>query len=51
MMLRMYPDNTWQCPHCKTCVICFETSDAVSILLLLVITGFLWIQAVKKKVY
>ncbi|XP_044260731.1 uncharacterized protein LOC123008783 [Tribolium madens] len=28
MMLRMYPDNTWQCPHCKTCVICFETSDA-----------------------
>jgi hypothetical protein len=32
MMLRMYPDNTWQCPHCKTCVVCFETSDAVSIL-------------------
>lgn len=28
MMLRMYPDNTWQCPHCKTCVICYETSDA-----------------------
>ncbi|KAJ3643563.1 hypothetical protein Zmor_026265 [Zophobas morio] len=28
MMLRMYPDNTWQCPHCKTCVVCFETSDA-----------------------
>ena len=30
MMLRMYPDNTWQCPHCKTCVYCYETSDAVS---------------------
>lgn len=30
MMLRMYPDNTWQCPHCKTCVHCYETSDAVS---------------------
>ncbi|XP_056645491.1 uncharacterized protein LOC130450848 [Diorhabda sublineata] len=28
MMLKMYPDNTWQCPHCKTCVVCFETSDA-----------------------
>ncbi|XP_050310473.1 uncharacterized protein LOC126746321 [Anthonomus grandis grandis] len=28
MMLRMYPDNTWQCPHCKTCVVCYETSDA-----------------------
>ncbi|CAH0556071.1 unnamed protein product [Brassicogethes aeneus] len=28
MMLRMYPDNTWQCPHCKTCVVCVETSDA-----------------------
>ncbi|KAF2882967.1 hypothetical protein ILUMI_23195 [Ignelater luminosus] len=28
MMLKMYPDNTWQCPHCKTCCICFETSDA-----------------------
>ncbi|XP_022905057.1 sterile alpha motif domain-containing protein 1 isoform X2 [Onthophagus taurus] len=27
MMLRMYPDNTWQCPHCKTCVICYETSE------------------------
>ncbi|XP_025837285.1 PHD finger protein 10-like isoform X2 [Agrilus planipennis] len=32
MMLRMYPDNTWQCPHCKTCVICFETSDAGSLI-------------------
>lgn len=31
MMLKMYPDNTWQCPHCKTCVVCFETSNAVSI--------------------
>uniref|UniRef100_A0A1Y1M3B8 PHD-type domain-containing protein n=1 Tax=Photinus pyralis TaxID=7054 RepID=A0A1Y1M3B8_PHOPY len=28
MMLKMYPDNTWQCPHCKTCCVCFETSDA-----------------------
>ncbi|KAJ8918794.1 hypothetical protein NQ315_011078 [Exocentrus adspersus] len=28
MMLKMYPDNTWQCPHCKTCVVCYETSDA-----------------------
>lgn len=29
-MLRMHPDNTWQCPHCKTCVVCYETmrSDA-----------------------
>lgn len=29
MMLKMYPDNSWQCPHCKTCVVCFETADAV----------------------
>lgn len=31
-MLRLSPDNTWQCPHCKTCVVCYETmrSDAVS---------------------
>ncbi|XP_045473865.1 uncharacterized protein LOC123680144 [Harmonia axyridis] len=28
MMLRMYPDNTWQCPHCKTCSICYETANA-----------------------
>lgn len=28
MMLKMYPDNTWQCPHCKTCCVCFETSNA-----------------------
>ncbi|KAK4875783.1 hypothetical protein RN001_012205 [Aquatica leii] len=28
MMLKMYPDNTWQCPHCKTCCVCYETSDA-----------------------
>nr|CAH7755326.1 unnamed protein product [Callosobruchus chinensis]CAH7756301.1 unnamed protein product [Callosobruchus chinensis] len=28
MMLKMHPDNTWQCPQCKTCVVCFETSDA-----------------------
>ncbi|KRT84808.1 PHD finger motif containing protein [Oryctes borbonicus] len=28
MMLGMCPDNTWQCPHCKTCVTCYETSDA-----------------------
>ncbi|XP_023011670.1 L(3)mbt interactor in ovarian somatic cells [Leptinotarsa decemlineata] len=28
MMLKLYPDNTWQCPHCKTCVVCYETSDA-----------------------
>ncbi|GLV44462.1 uncharacterized protein CBL_10266 [Carabus blaptoides fortunei] len=27
-ILRMYPDNTWQCPHCKTCVVCYETSDS-----------------------
>ncbi|KAL3269923.1 hypothetical protein HHI36_008980 [Cryptolaemus montrouzieri] len=32
MMLKMYPDNTWQCPHCKTCVICFETADAGSLI-------------------
>lgn len=31
MMLKMYPDNTWQCPHCKTCVVCYETSNAVSV--------------------
>ncbi|KAF7271421.1 L(3)mbt interactor in ovarian somatic cells isoform X2 [Rhynchophorus ferrugineus] len=28
MMLKMYPDNSWQCPHCKTCVVCDATSDA-----------------------
>lgn len=28
MMLRMSPDNTWQCPHCKTCVVCYETSGS-----------------------
>ncbi|RZC34820.1 histone acetyltransferase KAT6A [Asbolus verrucosus] len=28
MMLRMHPDSTWQCPHCKSCVVCYETSDA-----------------------
>ncbi|KAK9880062.1 hypothetical protein WA026_008576 [Henosepilachna vigintioctopunctata] len=32
MMLKMYPDNTWQCPHCKTCVICVETADAGSLI-------------------
>ncbi|CAG9834986.1 unnamed protein product [Diabrotica balteata] len=31
MMLKMYPDNTWQCPHCKTCVVCFETSNSGSL--------------------
>lgn len=29
-ILKPRPDNTWQCPHCKTCVVCFETNDAVS---------------------
>ncbi|KAH1009928.1 hypothetical protein HUJ04_002219 [Dendroctonus ponderosae] len=28
MMLKLCPDNTWQCPHCKICVECFETSNA-----------------------
>ncbi|XP_044754946.1 uncharacterized protein LOC123313907 isoform X2 [Coccinella septempunctata] len=28
MMLKMHPDNTWQCPHCKTCSICYETANA-----------------------
>lgn len=28
MMLKLGPDNSWQCPHCKTCVVCFETSNA-----------------------
>lgn len=28
MMLKTYPDNTWQCPHCKTCSVCYETSSA-----------------------
>ncbi|XP_026751095.1 histone-lysine N-methyltransferase 2D-like [Galleria mellonella] len=27
-ILKPRPDNTWQCPHCKTCVICCETNDA-----------------------
>ncbi|GBP25790.1 PHD finger protein 10 [Eumeta japonica] len=27
-ILKLRPDNTWQCPHCKTCVICCETNDA-----------------------
>lgn len=31
-MLRLRPDNTWQCPHCKTCVVCIETTDAVNII-------------------
>lgn len=30
-ILKPRPDNTWQCPHCKTCVVCCETNDAVSI--------------------
>lgn len=29
-ILKPRPDNTWQCPHCKTCVVCCETNDAVS---------------------
>lgn len=29
-ILKLRPDNTWQCPHCKTCVVCCETNDAVS---------------------
>lgn len=29
-ILKLHPDNTWQCPHCKTCVVCCETNDAVS---------------------
>ncbi|KAF5272217.1 hypothetical protein FQA39_LY01299 [Lamprigera yunnana] len=28
MMLKMYPDNSWQCPYCKTCCVCYETSGA-----------------------
>lgn len=28
MMLRISPDNTWQCPHCKTCSVCYETSGS-----------------------
>lgn len=31
-ILKPRPDNTWQCPHCKTCVVCCETNDAVSII-------------------
>lgn len=31
-ILKPRPDNTWQCPHCKTCVVCCETNDAVSCL-------------------
>ncbi|XP_046960463.1 histone acetyltransferase KAT6B-like [Vanessa cardui] len=27
-ILKPRPDNTWQCPHCKTCVVCCETNDA-----------------------
>ncbi|CAG4941979.1 unnamed protein product [Parnassius apollo] len=27
-ILKPRPDNTWQCPHCKTCVVCYETNDA-----------------------
>ncbi|KAI5645325.1 histone-lysine N-methyltransferase 2D isoform X1 [Phthorimaea operculella] len=27
-ILKARPDNTWQCPHCKTCVVCCETMDA-----------------------
>lgn len=30
-ILKPRPDNTWQCPHCKTCVVCCETNDAVSL--------------------
>lgn len=29
-ILKPRPDNTWQCQHCKTCVVCCETNDAVS---------------------
>lgn len=29
-ILKLHPDNSWRCPHCKTCVTCCETSDAVS---------------------
>lgn len=32
-ILKPRPDNTWQCPHCKTCVVCCETNDAVSIVM------------------
>ncbi|XP_037978518.2 histone-lysine N-methyltransferase 2C isoform X1 [Plutella xylostella] len=27
-ILKLRPDSTWQCPHCKTCVVCCETNDA-----------------------
>ncbi|XP_059059698.1 histone-lysine N-methyltransferase 2C-like isoform X1 [Achroia grisella] len=27
-ILKPRPDNTWQCPHCKTCLVCCETNDA-----------------------
>ncbi|XP_022120279.2 histone-lysine N-methyltransferase 2A [Pieris rapae] len=27
-ILKPRPDNTWQCPHCKTCAVCCETNDA-----------------------
>lgn len=29
-ILKLHPDSSWRCPHCKTCVTCCETSDAVS---------------------
>lgn len=32
-ILKLHPDSTWQCPHCKTCVVCCETNDAVSLYL------------------
>ncbi|CAH1122678.1 unnamed protein product [Ceutorhynchus assimilis] len=28
MMQKLNPNNSWTCPHCKTCVTCFETSKA-----------------------
>lgn len=36
-ILRMKPDNTWQCPFCKTCVFCEETADSVCIYIILII--------------
>ncbi|CAG9764822.1 unnamed protein product [Ceutorhynchus assimilis] len=38
MMLKMSPDNTWQCTNCKTCVVCFQTSNAGNLIVCSVCT-------------
>lgn len=37
-LLKPRPDNTWQCPDCKTCVVCCETNDAVSLTIIIYLT-------------